>query len=58
MTLKERIAYAEGRRDGNVANGTLNDVIFWNGYIAGLEAYSRDLAREQERKERAQKEEG
>jgi hypothetical protein len=57
MTLRERIAYANGRRDESVKNGSETDIVFWNGYIAGLEAYSRDLAREQERKERTQKEE-
>ena len=56
MTLNERIAYAEGRRDEAIKNDSETDIVFWNGYVAGLGAYSRDLAREQERKERKQKE--
>lgn len=34
--LLERIAYAEKRRDEELANGTTQDVIYWNGYLNGL----------------------
>lgn len=42
MSIEERIEYAERRRDESLANGTLNDVIYWNGYIDGLKAVMRD----------------
>ena len=34
--LLEQIAYAEKRRDEELANGTTQDVIYWNGYLNGL----------------------
>jgi hypothetical protein len=42
MTIDERIQYAEGRRDEALSDGTLNDVVYWNGYIDGLKAVKRD----------------
>ena len=36
--LLERIAYAEKRRDEEVANGTTNDIVYWNGYLNALRA--------------------
>ena len=38
MSIDERIKYAEGRRDEALGNGTLTDVVYWNGYIDGLKA--------------------
>ena len=55
MTLKERICYAEGRRDEAIANG--GDVTYWRGYLQGLMAHLGDLQREEEREARKQKEE-
>lgn len=42
MSIDERIAYAEGKRDDVISNGTLNDIVYWNGYIDGLKAIKRD----------------
>ena len=42
MTIDERIKYAEARRDEALSNGTINDVVYWNGYIDGLKAVKRD----------------
>ena len=58
MTLKERIAYAEGRRDEAIANGSDIAIIHWRGYVEGLHAHLRDKLREEERETRKQKEEG
>lgn len=41
MSIEERIEYAERRRDESLENGTLNDVIYWNGYIDALKAVKR-----------------
>lgn len=38
MSIDERIKYAEGRRDEALGNGTINDIVYWNGYIDGLKA--------------------
>lgn len=38
MSIEERIKYAEARRDEELVSGTINDVIYWNGYIDGLKA--------------------
>lgn len=32
----ELLEYATKRRDAELSNGELNDVIYWNGYIDGL----------------------
>ena len=48
MNIKERIEYAERRRDDSISNGTLNDVVYWNGYLDGLIAVQRELGRVQE----------
>lgn len=42
MTLDERIKYAEARRDESISDGTINDVVYWNGYLDGLRAVKRD----------------
>jgi hypothetical protein len=42
VSIDERIKYAEARRDEELESGTLNDVIYWNGYIDGLKAVKRD----------------
>ena len=42
MSIEERIKYAEERRDEELVSGTINDVIYWNGYIDGLKAVMRD----------------
>ena len=44
MSIDERIKYAESRRDEALSDGTINDVIYWNGYIDGLKAVKRDNA--------------
>ena len=43
MSIEERIKYAEARRDDELINGTLNDVVYWNGYIDGLKAVQKSL---------------
>lgn len=30
------LKYAQNRRDEAISNGTINDVIYWNGYLDGL----------------------
>ena len=35
------IEYAKAKRDEAVTDGTINDCIFWNGYLAGLQAVKR-----------------
>ena len=54
MTLNERIAYAEGRRDEAIAmehyGWSVNDsadVNYWRGYIQGLQSHRNDLEREE-----------
>jgi hypothetical protein len=42
MTIDERIERAEARRDEALSDGTINDVIYWNGYIDGLKAVKKD----------------
>ena len=42
MTIDERIEYAEGKRDDVLSNGTVNDIVYWNGYIDALKAVKRD----------------
>jgi len=42
MTIEERIKYAEARRDEAISNGTVNDIVYWNGYVDGLKAVKRD----------------
>jgi hypothetical protein len=44
MSIEERIKYAEDKRDDAVSNGTLNDIVYWNGYLDGLKAVKRDNA--------------
>jgi len=43
MNIEERIKYAESRRDDSIINGTINDVVYWNGYIDGLKAVQRGV---------------
>lgn len=38
MSIDERIKYAEGRRDEAVGNGSINDVLYWKGYVDGLKS--------------------
>ena len=42
MTIDERIEYAEGKRNDVVSNGTINDIVYWNGYLDALKAVKRD----------------
>lgn len=42
MSIDERIEYAEARRNDAVSNGTVNDIVYWNGYLDGLKAVKRD----------------
>lgn len=42
MSIDERIKYAEARRDDAISNGTMNDIVYWNGYVDGLKAVKRD----------------
>ena len=42
MSIDERIEYAEAKRNDAVSNGTINDVVYWNGYLDGLKAVKRD----------------
>lgn len=36
MTIEERIKYAEQRRDEAFSNGSLQSIVYWDGYIAAL----------------------
>ena len=47
MTINERIAYAEGRRDEAIKNDSTEDIIYWQGYVQGLIAHCGDLQREE-----------
>ena len=42
MSIDERIKLAEARRDEAISNGTINDIVYWNGYLDGLKAVKRD----------------
>ncbi len=42
MSIEERIKYAEDKRNDAVINGTLNDIVYWNGYLDGLKAVLKD----------------
>lgn len=42
MSIEERIKYAEDKRDDAISNGTMNDLIYWNGYLDALKAVKRD----------------
>jgi hypothetical protein len=42
MSIEERIKYAEDKRDDAISNGTLNDIVYWNGYLDALKAVKRD----------------
>ena len=42
MSIDERIEYAEAKRNDAVINGTINDIVYWNGYLDGLKAVKRD----------------
>lgn len=42
MTLEERIKYAEQKRDEAFSNGTMQDLVYWNGYIAALKDVRED----------------
>ena len=42
MSIDERIEYAEAKRNDAVSNGTVNDIVYWNGYLDGLKAVKRD----------------
>lgn len=43
MTIKERIKYAEQKRDDAFSNGTIQSLTYWNGYIDALKAVSEDM---------------
>ena len=43
MSIEERLKYAESKRDEAISNGTLNDIVYWNGYIDGIRAIQRDM---------------
>ena len=43
MSIEERLKYAEAKRDEVFSNGTLNDIVYWNGYLDGIKAIQRDL---------------
>lgn len=42
MTIEERIAYAEAKRDEAIENGEQRDILYWKGYIDALKAVKRD----------------
>lgn len=42
MTIDERIKYAEAKRDEAFGDSTIQNVVYWNGYIDGLKAVKRD----------------
>ena len=42
MTVEERIEYAEAKRNEAASNGSVNDIVYWNGYLDGLKAVKRD----------------
>lgn len=44
MTIEERIEYAENKRNEAVSNGTIQDIVYWNGYLDALKAVKRDNA--------------
>ena len=50
MTIEElievRLAYAEKRRDDAFLNGTVQDAVYWRGYIDGIKAVQRDLKKD------------
>ena len=44
MSLEERIKFAEQKRDEAFSDGTLQDLSYWNGYLAALKAVKDDGA--------------
>lgn len=36
MSIAELIEYAVKRRDAALTDGTINNVVYWNGYIDAL----------------------
>lgn len=38
MSIEERLKYAVERRDDSISNGTIHDVVYWNGYIDAINA--------------------
>ena len=42
MSIDERIKYAEAKRDEAFSNGSINDIVYWKGYIDGLKAVKID----------------
>lgn len=40
MTVEERIKFAEKQRDEAFSNGSLHDLVYWNGYIDALHEVS------------------
>ena len=41
MSIEELIKHAEDKRDEAFSNGSLHDIVYWNGYIDGLKAVQR-----------------
>lgn len=41
--LVNLLKYALDRRDDVISNGTVNDVIYWNGYVDGLKRALKEL---------------
>lgn len=39
--IDEILEYAQKRLDEAISNGTLNDCVYWNGYVAGILAIKR-----------------
>jgi hypothetical protein len=42
MKLDELIKFAEQMRDEAFSDGTLNDIVYWQGYLAALKAVKED----------------
>lgn len=41
--LKALLEYAVNRRDDVISNGTVHDIVYWNGYIDALNRIEREL---------------
>ena len=41
--LTELLEYAKNRRDDELVNGTLNNVIYWNGYIDAITRIAKEV---------------
>lgn len=42
MSIDEHIAHAADRRADALSNGTLYDIVYWNGYLDALKAIKQD----------------